>query len=123
MYGCPDCAVKISAERPVLHERSRQTVQVVEAGRVVDAAEHQAMALVVVARRSIDVEVERVRRVFHVVSGVAWDDGRGVRNSVLDFAERVGGAVLEVVAQAPVQFDASDRCSATRPLTRIQSPA
>ncbi len=63
------------------------------------------MALVVVARRSIDVEVERVRRVLHIVSGVARDDGRGVGHRVLDLAERVGGAVLEVVAQAPVQFD------------------
>ena len=62
----------------------------------IDAAHHEPMALVVVAGGAIGVEVRRIRRVLDVVAGVAGDDGGGVGHGVVDLAERVGGAALEM---------------------------
>ena len=105
VYGWPGLRGEDQAERPVPHERPHEALQLVEAVRVVDAAQHQAMALVVVAGGPIGVEVRRVRRVLHIVAGVAGDDRRCVGHRVFDLAERVGGAVLEMIRQAPVQLE------------------
>ena len=62
------------------------------------------MTLIVVAGGPIGVEVRRVRRVLDVVAGIAGNDGGRVGHRVLDLAERVGAAELEVVSEAAIHF-------------------
>ena len=102
VYGWPDCAVKIalSDQSSQRARRSEALEAVGEPVRVVDAARHEPVPLIVVANGAVGVEVRRVRRVLHVVAGVARDDRGGVGHGVFDLAERVGGAELQVVREA-----------------------